>query len=281
MTEPQAEENYNKTVSQEDLEFKAAEKFALSNPENLPPQFQGDPQKFLESYRELRKTLTKTQQELSTYKKPKETPTNAQSLESQQVQETAPPTDTLAIPQAPPTPQQPSQEEWDRYGDELRTTGNLSGETREKIRKKYNIPDSVIEGFIEGARQRSLAIVNEASKMVGGNDQLKAIIEWSQNNLTEQERNIVNQQLSSPTWKTTLLGLQGRMQKETPNPTAKEPQKPTPPKVTAVAPQAAEPFMNRKDMSVHIRDPRYGRDQKYTDWVQARILASGDSKWKA
>jgi len=98
MTEPQAEENYNKTVSQEDLEFKAAERYATSNPENLPPQFKGDPAKFLDSYKELRKTLTKTQQELADIRKAKETQPNAQSLESQQVQETAPPTDTLAIP---------------------------------------------------------------------------------------------------------------------------------------------------------------------------------------
>lgn len=279
--EKNVEENYNKTISQEEQELKMAEKFAYSNPEKLPPQFKGDPEKFMESYKELRKTLTKTQQELAATKKPKET-VNAESVTPAQTEETPLPTNELAIPQAPQTPQQPTQEEWDAWGDELRKTGNIGEQSREKIRKKFGIPDGVIDQYVDGMRQKSLNAVNEAAKMVGGNDKLKAIIDWSAQNLSDAERAIINDQLSSINWKTTLLGLQARMEKSQPNPTANEPKKgnPASAKIGNLPTQAIEGFANKRDMTTHIRDPRYGRDAKYTQWVQDRIRASGASKWQ-
>jgi len=281
MLEENAEENFNKTISQEELELRSVEKYANANPEALPPQFKGDPKKFVESYKELRKTLTKTQQELATIKKPKEQTPDAELMESLPSEETTPPTDQLAIPQVPQTKEQPTQEDWEAWGNELRRTGNIGQESREKIKKRFGIPDNVIDMYVDGQRQKSLAAVNEAAKLVGGNDRLKEIIEWSTQNLSDQERVIINDQLSSANWSTTLLGLQARMDKSRPNPTAKEPKRmnPNAAKIGNVAPQQTEGFANKKDMTVHIRDPRYGVDPKYTQWVQDRIRASGALKW--
>jgi len=269
-------ENTPTEITQEDQELASVEKFAKANPNNLPDQFKGDPEKFIASYKELRKSYTKASQELSKYKKQQEQEqpdVNPQSEENE-----SPISDKLAIPEQPAPTENDA--EWDELGFELQKTGDLSSQTRQKLKAKYKVPDHIINQYVDGWKQRSIALVQEAAKMVGGNDELQKIIKFASESLSDQERQVVNQQLSSPAWKTTLLGLHARMSREsTPSPTAKEPKKSVPEKTSVVATQEIEPFMNRKDMTTHIRDPRYGRDKKYTDWVQARIRSSGDSKW--
>jgi len=269
-------ENTPTIPTDEERELASVEKYARANPNNLPDQFKGDPDKFIASYKELRKSYTKASQELSKIKKQQEQP---QADVDPQPEENEPPiSDKLAIP-AQPEPTE-NDAEWDELGLELQKSGDLSAQTRQKIKAKYKVPDHIINQYVDGWKQRSIALVQEAAKMVGGNDELQKIIKYASESLSDQERQVVNQQLSSPAWKTTLLGLHARMSKETNNnPINKEPKKSVPQTTSMVATQEIEPFFNRKDMTAHIRDKRYGVDRKYTEWVQARIRASGDSKW--
>lgn len=269
--------NLPQIKSQEQMEYEAAEKFARANPNSLPPQFGGDPEKFLKSFKEMRATLTKTQQELAEYKKPKEANV---TTETQPPKETSvPPTDILKIPDAPaPTKESPTEADWNSWGNELRQSGDIGEETRKKIKERFGIPDSIINDYVAGAKAKSAQAVQMAAQLVGGNDNLKRIIEWSQSNLTNAERALVNDQLSSANWQTTLLGLAARMQKSQPDPTANEPKTKVTGKVNSI-PADIEAFTTRAEMTMHIRDPRYGKDMKYTDWVQKRIVKSGTTKW--
>lgn len=263
-------------MSIEDKELASMEKYARANPDNLPDQFKGDPDKFIASYKELRKSYTQTSQELSKYKKQQEQP---QADVNPQSEENEPPiSDKLAIP-TPPEPTE-NDAEWEELGYELQRTGELSEETRKKIRSKYKVPDHIINQYVDGYKQRAVAMVNEAARLVGGQSELNKIIKFASENLNEEERVVINQQLSSPAWKTTLMGLHARMAREEGSaPTANEPKKQIPKASGVATRQEVEPFMNRKDMTSHIRDPKYGRDAKYTQWVQDRIRASGTNKW--
>jgi len=268
------ENNTEDTIEQKELDSVSV--YAHANPDALPDQFKGDPEKFLASYKELRKTLTKTQQELATIRKqPKGETPNAAPMESPS-QETNPA--DLTVPSPSQTTEQPTKEEWDAWGQELRTKGQLGPESRESIKKKYNIPDTVIDSYIRGVHAQAASAVQEASTLVGGTDKLKEIMSWASNNLNEQERALVNDQLASTNWKITLLGLQARMGKESPNPTANEPKKAVPKGNAVFTSNDIEPFTNRKEMTWAIRDKRYGVDPKYTEWVQNRIRVSGTNR---
>lgn len=260
--------------SEADLELQAVEKYAKSNPNNLPPQFNGDADKFIESYKELRKTLTKSQQELATLKKGA---TNESRVEPQATQVSETPVPSTFIPKNEPTTE-PSPKEWEELGNELRTKGDLTPETRANLLKKYNIPSFVIDQYINGLRAQAAAAAQEAATMVGGNDKLRKMIQWASTNLTDAERNEINKQLQTPAWKNTILGLKTRMEMSNPDPTADEPKRSLPSTVSNVAVSDIEPFSNKADMMQHIRDRRYGKDQKYTEWVQERIRISAGGR---
>lgn len=260
--------------SEADLELQAVEKYAKSNPNNLPPQFNGDADKFIESYKELRKTLTKSQQELATLKKGA---TNEPRVEPQATQVNETPVPSTFIPKTEPTTE-PSPKEWEELGNELRTKGDLTPETRANLLKKYNIPSFVIDQYINGLRAQAAAAAQEAATMVGGNDKLRKMIQWASTNLTDAERNEINKQLQTPAWKNTILGLKTRMEMSNPDPTVDEPKRAVPNTISNVAGSDIEPFANKQDMMFHIRDRRYGKDQKFTEWVQERIRISAGGR---
>ena len=252
------DENFDPT----EAEIASAEKWARANPSNLPAQFGGDPEKFIKSYKEMRATLTKTQQELAATKKAPE-PTAAP------VQDQTP-VDKLNVPDKP---QQPSQDEWNKWGQELVSTGNLSAETRTAIKQKFGMPDEVIDGYVSGIVYRQKEHANRAAEIVGGHDQLKSVITWAQQTLTEDERMAVNSALASPGWQNVLLGLKTRMMSQ--NPTNGEPARAS---GSSQPSPGIQPFANKREMTHAIRDPRYKYDPAYQQMVQQRIIMTGTIK---
>lgn len=256
------DENFDPT----DAEIASAEKWARANPNNLPPQFGGDPDKFVKSYKDMRATLTKAQQELAATKKT-------------QTETTTPPADpgTGSAPvdklSVPDKPQQPSSEEWSRWGQELVSTGNLSPETRQTIKQKFGMPDEVIDGYVSGIVYRQREHANRAAEVVGGQEQLKSIITWAQQTLSDDERTAVNSALASPGWQNVLLGLKTRMLAQ--NPTNGEPARAS---GSSQPSPGIVPFANKREMTHAIRDPRYKYDPAYQQMVQQRIIATGTIK---
>lgn len=257
-------ENQENKPTQEDREVELAEKWARSNPENLPPQFEGDPEKFLKSYKEMRATLTRTQQELAGLKKePKEPDVKV----AQQQQEAHP--DVLAVPQK--QVDQPTGSEWNEWGQEILQSGDLSADTRSKIKQKFQVPDDVIDGYMMGIRARQKETVDQAAKVVGSQENLSKVLDWAKNNLDDAERDSVNQSLQRAGWQNVLLGLKARMDLANPEPKAR---------VNTVngIPQGIKPFNSSKEMTMAIRDPRYKYDSDYQNLIQERIRISGAMK---
>ena len=243
------------------------ENWAKNNPERIPEQFGGDADKFVESYKQLQAKLTQTSQE------------NAQ-LKAAPAPEPEPepdPVETLAIPETE-TPADPeiSAEDWGNWGTELNSTGQLSDETRSTIREKYQVPDEIIDSFVEGRQAQAAKQAETAAGMVGGTETLSGIINWASKNLSEPERNQMNIALSQPGWETVLLGLRSRYMDSAPM--AKEPKSGS---VGEAGRSSAtvESFNTSTEMMEAIRDPRYHSNKDgFRDEVMRRIAATNQNK---
>lgn len=249
----------NSTPEQvEAYEMKKAEEWAKANPSEIPAQFKGDPQKFLESYKSLRGELTRLQQAAK-----------GKAPEPAKATETAPaasePVAALQIPEQT----EPDTTEWAAVGAELMSRGDLTPESRQNLRRKFGLPDEVIDQYVTGFRAKQSETARVAAQAVGGEPVLREIIDWSSKNLPEAERSMINAALNTPGWQTVLLGLKARMDAD--NPARKEPKNLPKDSLGRALPDTPKAFANPKEMSLAIRDPRYGVDPDYTALVQERI----------
>lgn len=259
MNETKTEQPIDETSTPEQVEayeMKKAEEWAKANPNELPPQFKGDPAKFLESYKNLRGELTRLQQAAKGAKAPEAAPKAEAPVE---------PVAALQVPKET----EPNPAEWMELNSELLTSGTLSPETRTKIQKRFGLPDEIIEGYVTGFKAKQAEVARTAAQAVGGETVLRDIIDWSSKNLPEAERSMINAALNTPGWQTVLMGLKARM--EASNPARKEPRELPKDSLGRSLPTAPKPFANPKEMSLAIRDPRYGVDPDYTALVQERV----------
>lgn len=242
-----------------DTELQQVESFARSNPNNLPPQYNGDPEKFIKSWKDMRSEITRLQQ--SSKKQPEVKIEEPEAAEPPKVP------DTLSVPNKPVA--QPNPEEWNKWGEELSTTGGLSPETKSKIQKQYNVPADVVDAYVDGIKARQRALAEEASKLVGGVEELNETIKWASENLSNEEREAVNASLRQPGWQNVVMGLKARRDSSNPEPKTRI-------NKTSGVPAGLKPFANSKEMVAAMRDPRYKYDSEYQQHVQDRVRASGD-----
>lgn len=246
-----------------DIELQKVEAFARSNPNNLPPQYNSDPEKFIKSWKDMRAEITRLQQ--AGKSKPQ--------VEQEAIPVDAPAAktpDSLAIPNKPEA-SKPTDEEWHRWGHEIHTTGSISPDTKEQIKTKFGIPDQVVDAYIDGIKARQRQLAEEAAKVVGGTDELNSIIKWASENLDDAEREAVNNSLKSPGWQNVILGLKARRAATNTEPKTR---------ITASSgvPAGIKPFATSKEMVAAMRDPRYKFDSEYQQMVQDRVRASGAMK---
>ncbi len=244
-----------------------ARKHLESNPKDIPAQFGGDVDKFMDSWKEQRAALTRTQQELAEVKKSiHEAPTPGLEEQPPMAQPEAEVPESTMIPAPPETP---PTDLWQDVQQELTSSGAVSDETRTRL-AEAGIPGEVVEGYLKGMQAEQAAAAQKAANHVGGADTLNRIIEWAGKNLSAEEREAANAALSGPGWEFTLTGLKSRM--EASSPTAAEPS--SGPKVSGqLAPQVSA-YRTQTEMTAAIRDPRYGVEAEYTDHVQNRIRAT-------
>jgi hypothetical protein len=251
----------------EAYEIQKAEEWAKANPSELPPQFKGDPAKFLESYKNLRGELTRLQQAAKGTK-----PDAAGTAVPPPAAASSDPVATLQVPEKV----EANPAEWMEMNTELLTNGTLSPETRTKFQKRFGLPDEIIDGYVAGFRAKQTEAARTAAQAVGGEDVLKEIIDWSSKNLNDAERQVVNAGLGGPSWQTILMGLKARMDQS--NPARNEPKNLPKDSLGRALPVTPVPFSNPKELSLAFRDPRYGVDPEYTALVQERVRLNGGKR---
>jgi len=244
-----------------DVDLNNVETFARSNPGSLPPQFKGDPEKFIKSWKDMRSEITKLQQAK------KNTPPEIESQDQLPEKEVSTPND-LNIPEKPT---QLSEDEWNKWGMEVSSTGNLSQDTKTAIKARFGIPDQILDTYVDGIRARQRQLATEAAGVVGGPEELNKIIQWATDNLQEDERAAVNASLKQPGWQNVLLGLKTRRNMQNPEPKNRI-------VGSSGVPAGIKPFASSKEMVAAMRDPRYKYDSEYQNYVQERVRITGYTK---
>lgn len=256
-------EEENNTTPAQDMashEESMARTHLEANPSDIPQQFGGDVDKFMDSWKEQRASLTRTQQELAELKKAEPAPTE----EAETPVETP---ESLVIPEAEEA--SVDGDVWSDLEHEFLSSGELSDETLKSL-SDMSIPESVIQNYLNGIKATQAQAAQVAAAQVGGPENLQAIIDWSTKNLSPEERDSVNAALQAPGWETTLMGLQARMSQS--QPTNNEPG--PGPQTVGSMPSGVAPYADQREMVAAIQDPRYGTDSQYTDFVQDRIRLS-------
>lgn len=178
-----------------------------------------------------------------------------------------------APPVQPPSSSRVSAEDWLRWGKEIDSTGAVSAATRKEIESKMGADEVIIEQLIKGRKALAKQSWDDAASVVGGNDNLKRMFKWAQENLTADEVAATNKALQTNAYKNVLLGLKARYEQENKvQPKAQEPQ-PVPNRVNpSQVPQSVQVFKSQAEQQAALRDPRYRVDPNYRKAVEAMVV---------
>lgn len=257
-------------------------KYVQDQGQKIPSNFKSADDWF-NSLVEARKGFTQARQEIASLKKQynQNGVTNPNYVEdSQPVAKAEPVEDLSGVPEdlkitAPPV-QQPSTsrvsaEDWLRWGKEIDSTGAVSAATRKEIESKMGADEVIIEQLIKGRKALAKQSWDDAASVVGGNDNLKRMFKWAQENLTAEEVAATNRALQTNAYKNVLLGLKARFEQQ--NPTKSQEPRAVDNRVNpSQVPQAVQVFKNQAEQQAALRDPRYRVDAKYRQAVEAMVV---------
>ena len=263
-------------------------KYVQDQGQKIPSNFRSADDWF-NSLVEARKGFTQARQEIASLKKQynQNGVTNPGYQDSPPVAQARPePVEDLSgIPEdlkitPPPIPQsgsttKVSSEDWLRWGKEIDSTGAVSAATRKEIQDKMGADEVIIEQMIKGRKALAKQSWDDAASVVGGNDNLKRMFKWAQDNLTAEEVAATNRALQTNAYKNVLLGLKARFEQQNPpKATTKEP-KPMDNRVNpSQVPQSVQVFKNFAEQQAALRDPRYRVDTNYRKAVEAMVINS-------
>lgn len=256
-------------------ETQAFEKHVSANNIQVPENFESVGAWF-NALKSAQGAYTQARQEISQLKKQVPEP----------VAQEQPPEATPAIPEELRIPNKPiepppetkteasqlTQEEWTRYSTEFAVSNSLSETTLTEIKKKTNLPDFVINDFLQGQKARLQQAYGEAASKIGGKDVLAKVFDWASKNLSVTEQANINASLASPSWEVSLLGLKAKYEMATPKRTANEPTQSSN-KVVGQSQAVINngPYTNKAEFSSERNDPRFSRDDKFRLAVELRM----------
>lgn len=192
--------------------------------------------------------------------------------------------DELAIPAKEEAPAEPeaeaapvvervTDEDYRRWTVEVNSTGGISEETRDEIRRKAGFTDAMINDFLSAQQAKRKAAFVKAADIVGGGQKLSKILRWASTNYTgerlaELTRGLANDAVSD----ITLRGLAAEY--DSANPEIAEPQIK---KAGTVTPATAQsqisqlpPYKSMMEYRMDMSNPRFKRDDKFRNAVEQR-----------
>ena len=254
----------------------------------VPENFK-DAGAWFESLKTAQKEYTKSRQEVSDLKKKYEqNPTTANPVK----QEAAPTKEeipvvpeVLKIPEKKveevkaETPVVATEDDWKQWTVEFATNNNLSTETLDTIKKKTNLPESIISEYMIGQKAKLEIAYSKAAELIGGKDQLAKMFDWASKNLTQAEQNAINQNLASPSWDVALYGLQAKFAKATGTSKAAEPKQTARGQVPmASTQQGITAYQTKREFMFERNDRRFELNPKFREYVEQRMLRTDFTK---
>jgi hypothetical protein len=165
------------------------------------------------------------------------------------------------------------EETWNNWGAELDATGTLSEDTNSAILKAFpGVTQDMINMYVQGRKAMLQTSYSSAAEVVGGKENLSAILDWAGKTFSAEERSAMNAALQSAARDSTLLGLKARYDSSTARGAKASEPSVTPNRVLSSQTQSPiTPFANQAEMTVAMRDSRYGVDPKFTAEIQQRL----------
>jgi len=254
----------------------------------VPENFK-DAGAWFESLKTAQKEYTKSRQEVADLKKKYEqNPTTANP-----VKQDAAPTkeeipvvpEVLKIPEKKveevkaETPAVATEDDWKQWTVEFATNNDLSPETLDTIKKKTNLPETVINEYMLGQKAKLEIAYSKAAELIGGKDQLAKMFDWASKNLTQAEQNAINQNLASPSWDVALYGLQAKFAKATGTSKAAEPKQTARGQVPmASTQQGITAYQTKREFMFERNDRRFELNPKFREYVEQRMLRTDFTK---
>lgn len=256
-------------------------KFVQDQGQKIPANFKSA-EDWFNSLVEARKGFTQARQEIAALKKqynqngtnnPDYVGDSSEPVQPQKTEDLSGIPEELSIKPPEPKPQaKVTSEDWLRWGSEIDTTGAVSEATRKEIAEKMGAEDVIIEQLIQGRKALAKQSWQDASTVVGGNDNLKRLFKWAQETKSQGEIDAINKSLRTNAYKNVLLGLQAEYNQTTVKPPSQEP-RPTPNRVNPSAvPQSVQVFSSMQQQQAAIRDPRYRVDPNYRQAVEQMVV---------
>ena len=250
---------------------------------------------WFKSLKNAQSEFTKAKQELAEYRKQQPTSVSPTPVE---VEETEAPEETMtddtsesqeelriqpaSLEETPATvvASQLTQDEWKKYSVEVAVKGDLSPESRAAIKQRTNIPDFMLDEFMQGQKARLTAAYGEAAKVVGGREQLAKVFEWASNNMTPQQQGEINATLASPSWEVALLGLKAKFDQAKPRqPTFKEPNSPVGKAIPLAKSQVSTgAYTSKAEFYADRNNPLFKTDNRFRTTTEARMSRTDFNK---
>jgi len=255
----------------------------------VPENFK-DAGAWFESLKNAQKEYTKSRQEVSDLKKKYEqTPSTANPVKQDaapKAQEEIPVVpEVLKIPEKKveevkaETPAVATEDDWKQWTVEFATKNDLSPETLDTIKKKTNLPESIINEYMMGQKAKLEIAYSKAAELIGGKDQLAKMFDWASKNLTQAEQNAINQNLASPSWDVALYGLQAKYAKATGTSKTAEPKQTARGQVPiASTQQGITAYQTKREFMAERNDRRFEVNPKFREYVEQRMLRTDFTK---
>lgn len=217
-------------------------------PDWLPENFKSV-EDFRASYEEQQKTLTKAQQELAELRKggESEQPEADDKKAKEEKGEEKPSNRSL------------SEADLVDYTNELAENGDLSEESRAKLIEQFDVPDFVMDTYIEGVKaitERQNAAIDNA---FGGEEAKEAMLAWAGQNLSETEQNTLDKQFASGDMNSVLFAIDALKTKYE----AAEGKAPSTRLTGKGEAASSASFQSWAEVSTAMDDPRYHDDPAY------------------
>jgi hypothetical protein len=254
----------------------------------VPENFK-DAGAWFESLKNAQKEYTKSRQEVADLKKKYEqAPSTANPVkqEAMPTKEEIPVVpEVLKIPEkkAEETPkvepQVATEDDWKQWTVEFATNNDLSPETLDTIKKKTNLPESIINEYMIGQKAKLEIAYSKAADLIGGKDQLAKMFDWASKNLSQAEQTSINQNLASPAWDIALYGLQAKYAKATGTSKKAEPKQTARGQVPiASTQQGLVAYQTKREFMAERNNPKFNNDPKFRNYVEQRMMRTDFTK---
>ena len=155
------------------------------------------------------------------------------------------------------------------YSQEFSETGSISDESYEEISSKFGVPRDIAEAYVEGQKAIQQQMISDVMGTVGGPENYSEMIQWGQNNFSEEEQQTFDSTIAEgdiDKIKLAVSGVWARMQQARGS-RGRLIQGSTPSNTN-------NSFQSIAEITAAMKDPRYKKDPAYRADVQRRLDSS-------